>query len=137
MNAVKKTASAWIRNLRLSIATKLTLSFLLIILLSSLFFTIIGIRIINNRIIEEAQERVRNDLNAAREIYQNRLKHVEDTVKFTAVRLFMGDILHGDIRQEYLDELSRFKESESIDVLTITDSTGKVVLRVANPAVAG
>ena len=137
MNAVKKTASAWIRDIRLSIATKLTLSFLFIILLSSLFFTIIGIRIINNRIIEEAQERVRNDLNAAREIYQNRLKHVEDTVKFTAVRLFMGDILRGDIRQEYLDELSRFKESESIDVLTITDSTGKVVLRVANPAVAG
>ncbi len=137
MTAIAKAASARIKSIRLPIATKLTMSFLSIILLSSLFFTFVGIQIINNRIIEEAQERVRNDLNAAREIYQNRLKHVEDTVKFTAVRLFMGDILRGDIRQEYLDELSRFKESEGIDVLTITDKTGKVVLRVANPAMTG
>ncbi len=137
MNAVTKTASEWIRNIRLPIATKLTLSFLSIILLSSLIFTVVGIQIINNRIIAEAQERIRNDLNAAREIYQNRLKHVEDAVQFTTVRLFMADILRGDIRQEYLDELARFKSSENIDVLTITDDTGKVVLRVNNPTVTG
>ncbi len=137
MTAIAKAASARIKSIRLPIATKLTLSFLSIILLSSLIFTIVGIQIINNRIIAEAQERVSNDLNAARYIYQNRLQHVEDTVKFTAVRLFMGDILRGDIRQEYVDELSRFKESEGIDVLTITDKTGRVALRVANPAMTG
>ncbi len=137
MNAVTKAASDWIRKTRLSIATKLTLSFLSIILLSSFIFTLAGIQIINNRIIEEAQERVRNDLNAAREIYQTRLRHVEDSVEFTSVRLFMGDILRGDIRQEYLDELARFKDSENIDVLTITDTSGIVVLRVNNPAATG
>ena len=137
MTAIAKAASARIKSIRLPIATKLTLSFLSIILLSSLIFTIVGIQIINNRIIAEAQERVSNDLNAARYIYQNRLQHVEDAVKFTAVRLFMGDILRGDIRQEYVDELSRFKESEGIDVLTITDKTGRVALRVANPAMTG
>ncbi|NUQ85472.1 MAG: cache domain-containing protein [Anaerolineales bacterium] len=137
MNAVRQTASQWIKKLRLPIATKLTLSFLSIILLSSLIFTLVGIQIINNRIIEEAQERVRNDLNAAREIYRNNLKHVEDAVKFTSVRLFMGDILSGDIRQEYLDELARFKENEKLDILTITDTRGIVVLRVNNPAITG
>ncbi|NOH01533.1 MAG: HAMP domain-containing protein [Chloroflexi bacterium] len=137
MNAVRQTASEWIRKIRLPIATKLTLSFLSIILLSSLIFTVVGIQIINNRIIAEAQERVRNDLNTAREIYQNHLEHVEDAVEFTTVRLFMADILRGDIRQEYLDELVRFKESENLDVLTITDADGKVVLRVNNPALAG
>ncbi len=119
------------------IATKLTLSFLSIILLSSLIFTIVGIQIINNRIIAEAQERIRNDLNAAREIYESRMQHVEDSVKFTAVRLFMSDILRGDARQEYLDELVRFKNSENLDVLTITDATGKVILRVNSPEMAG
>ncbi len=133
MNAVKQAASEWIKKIRLPIATKLTLSFLSIILLSSLIFTFVGIQIINNRIIEEAQERVRNDLNAAREIYQSRLGHVEDAVEFTSVRLFMADILRGDIRQEYLDELARFKHSENLDILTITDSAGRVVLRVNNP----
>lgn len=137
MNAVWQAAVTWFKRLRLPIATKLTLSFLTIILLSSLIFTIVGIQLINNRIIEEAQERVRNDLNAAREIYRNNLKHVEDAVKFTSVRLFMGDILRGNIRQEYLDELVRFKENEKLDILTITDRNGIVVLRVNNPAVTG
>ena len=137
MRAVRKTASEWVNKIRMSIATKLTLSFLSIILLSSVIFSLVGIQIINNRIIEEAQERVRNDLNAAREIYQDRLDRVTDAVKFTAARLFMGDILRGDLRQEYLDELVRFKNSEALDVLTITDNTGRVVLRVNNPTLSG
>jgi len=137
MNAVTKTASAWIKRIRLPIATKLTLSFLSIILLSSLIFTIVGIQIINNRIIAEAQERVRNDLNTAREIYQDRLLHLEQSVEFTTVRLFMADILKGDIRQEYLDELIRFKNNEGLDTLTITDARGKVVLRISNPSMTG
>src|SRR4030067_1618848 len=111
MNAGKKNAFAWIQNIRVSIATKLTLSFLSIILLSDLFFITIGIQIIDDRIIAEAQERIRNDLNTAREIYQNRLQYVEDAVKFTSVRLFMRDIVRGNVRQEYLDELVRFKNS--------------------------
>ncbi len=137
MNAVVKTASAWIKRIRLPIATKLTLSFLSIILLSSLIFTVVGIQIINNRIIAEAQERVRNDLNTAREIYRDRLVHIEQSVEFTTVRLFMEDIVNGDLRQEYLDELIRFKDSENLDILTITDARGKVVLRVNNPSVLG
>lgn len=137
MNAVRQTASQWIKKLRLPIATKLTLSFLSIILLSSLIFTIVGIQLINNRIIAEAQERIRNDLNAAREIYLNRQGHVEDAVKFTAVRLFMADIPRGNIRQEYVDELTRFKNSERLDVLTITDASGRVVLRVNDSMISG
>ncbi len=137
MNAVKQAATRWIKKIRLPIATKLTLSFLSIILLSSLIFTIVGIQIINNRIIEEAQERVRNDLNTAREIYKNRLQHVEDTVEFTAVRFFMRDVLRGDLRQEYLDEVARIKDNENIDVLTITNTSGIVMLRINNPSAKG
>lgn len=137
MNAVTKTASGWIRKVRLPIATKLTLAFLFIILLSSLIFTIVGIQLINNRIIAEAQERVRNDLNTAREIYSDRLVHIEQAVEFTTVRLFITDIVNGDIRQEYLDELTRFKNSEGLDILTITDARGRVVLRVNDPMNSG
>lgn len=137
MTAVARTAAGWIRKVRLPIATKLTLSFLSIILLSSLIFTLVGIQIINNRIIAEAQERIRNDLNTAREIYRDRLVHVTQAVKFTTARLFMEDILNGDIRQEYLDELTRFKESEGLDILTITDTNGRVVLRLNNPSMLG
>ena len=137
MKAVTDAAFTRIKNIRLPIATKLTLSFLSIILLSSLIFTFSAIQIFNDQIIDEAQERVRNDLNAAREIYQTRLQQVEDAVNFTTVRLFIGDILEGDTRQEYMDELVRFKNSENMDILTITDNLGRVVLRVNNPSLTG
>lgn len=137
MNALTKVVSEKIKNIRSSIATKLTLSFLSIILLSSLIFTFVGVQIINNRIIAEAQERVRTDLNAAREIYQDKLERVADAVKFTAARLFLGDILRGEIQSSYLNELTRFKNSEGLDVLTITDASGKVVLRINNPSMKG
>ncbi len=51
------------------IATKLFLSFLLIIVMTSLIFSVVGIRLIDILVVAEAQSRVRNDLNSARLIY--------------------------------------------------------------------
>ena len=55
------------------IATKLILTYLLIITFISAVFVIVGIQLISDRFVSEAQVKVRNDLNAAREIYLNRL----------------------------------------------------------------
>lgn len=46
------------------IGTKLMLSFLLIIVLTSAIFSVVGVRIIGDRVVSEAQERVRTDLNS-------------------------------------------------------------------------
>ncbi len=115
------------------IGTKLALSFLSIIILSSLIFTLVGVRVISDRILAEAQERVRTDLNSARLIYQDRLEQVAQATQFTTARLFLEDILQGTAETQYLEELSRFRESENLDILTITDHTGKVVFRTTNP----
>jgi len=115
------------------IGTKLALSFLSIIILSSLIFTLVGVQVISDRILAEAQERVRTDLNSARLIYQDRLEQVVQATQFTTARLFLKDILQGTAEAEYLEELSRFRESENLDILTITDHTGKVVFRTTNP----
>jgi two-component system NtrC family sensor kinase len=137
MTSMWKAALARIKGVRLPIATRLTLSFLSIILLSSIIFTVVGVQIINNRIITEAQEHVRIDLNTAREIYRVELELVKDAAEFTTARLFIADIVRGDIRQDYLDELVRFRNSEGLDILTITDAQGRVVLRTNDPAARG
>ncbi len=63
---------------RVRMATKLVLSFLLIILLVSGVFGLVGAWVIRNRVVAEAQARVQTDLNAAREIYLNKLASVND-----------------------------------------------------------
>lgn len=125
------------REIRLPIATRLTLSFLSIIIISSLIFTLLGAQIISSLITTESEERVRNDLNTARMIYMDTLSHIQEKTEFTAVRTFLVDILKGNIEQTYVDELRRFKVNEGLDILTITDSNGIVVLRINNPESSG
>jgi len=121
----------------LPIGTKLVLTFVLIIVIISAFFMVIGIRLISDRIIAEAQEKVRNDLNAAREIYLGNLSHIDNIVRFTGDRFFLRDaLLSGNIDQAAA-ELTRIKNQEGLDVLTITDKYGYVLLRTSNPGVIG
>ncbi|UCF60041.1 MAG: cache domain-containing protein [Anaerolineaceae bacterium] len=117
---------------RIPIATKLILSFLLIITLISAVFVVVGIRLIGDRIVAEAQEKVRYDLNAAREIYLNKLGHIDNVVRFSADRFFLiNSLLSGNIGLA-TDELTKIKNREGLDILTVTDASGKVLLRTNN-----
>ena len=113
------------------IATKLVLSFLLIVALISTIYMVVGIRLIGDRVISEAQEKVRHDLNAARELYLGNLAHINDIVRVTADRFFLREaILSGNIKNAYR-ELHRVRIEEGLDVLTLTDQYGNVLLRTA------
>lgn len=125
------------RGLRIPIATKLILSFLLIIVISSAVFTVVGIQLISNRIVTEAQEKVGRDLNSAREIYLSKLNHLNDVVRLTADRFYIKDaLISGDIGS-FTEELVRVKVSESLDLLNITDPKGNVLLRANNIRLTG
>ncbi|HEY47627.1 MAG TPA: HAMP domain-containing protein [Anaerolineae bacterium] len=122
---------------RIPIATKLILSFLLIIAIISSVFIIFGIRLIGDRIVAEAQDKVRCDLNIAREIYLGNLLHINNVIRFTADRFFLKDALMSGNVELVVEELSKVKASEGLDVLTITDESGKVVLRSNNEGLYG
>ena len=131
--ATRRRGAHW----RIPIAVKLILGFLLVIILMSVVFIVAGIELIGHRIVDEAQEKVRYDLNAAREIYSGRLGNIVDVVRFTADRyLLMNALLSGNV-QLVTDELSRIREREALDVLTITDASGSVLVRSSNPGALG
>jgi len=121
-----------LRNLQVTIATKLTLSFLLIIIFISAIFLLVGIRLIRNRIVTEAQEKVRNDLNAGREIYLSELGHIDDVIRITASRFFLRDAIINSNISLAQEELIRVKNEEGLDILTVTDKYGYVLLRTSN-----
>ena len=121
------------RTLRVPIATKLILSYLAIIILTSAIFTIAGLKIISDRILADAQEKVSHDLNSAREIYRGELGHIYDIVRLSAERFFIKDaIISGDI-DKVETELIKVKEQEGLDILTLTDKAGKVIFRANSP----
>ncbi len=121
----------------ISIATKLILGFLLIIVITSAVFIVVGIQLIGDRIVSEAQERVRTDLNSAREIYLNYLGKISDEIRFVSDRTFVRDGSVYRDRTKLAEKLVVTREREKLDVLVITDQVGTVLLRTTNPDLFG
>ena len=130
---MQKKISARKRSFTVSIAHKLVLSFLLISIITNVIFTITGIQLMANRIVAEAQERVRNDLNAAREIYLGEARHINDVVRLNARRPITQDALLSGTTIVIVDDLINVRQSEGLDILTLTDEFGDVVLRTNAP----
>ena len=121
------------KGIALPITYKLIASFLIISIFTNIFFTIAGITFIGNRIITEAQERVRNDLNSAREIYLGELRHITDVVQLTARRPIIQDIFAFGVTENIQSDLDYEKKYEDLDILTVVDKSGTVVLRTNYP----
>ena len=81
------------KGIRIPIATKLVLGFLVIVAFISTVYMVVGVQLINNRIVSEAQDKVQHDLNAARELYLGRLELINDAVRITSERFFLRDAL--------------------------------------------
>lgn len=104
------------------------------ILVCGLVATLISIRIINKGVIQQAQDKVRNDLNSARLIYENEVEHIADIIRFTALRVFVKDAISNNDMELLKKELDEVRKSESLDILTLTDKEGRVLLRSTNPS---
>lgn len=124
-------------NRRSSLRTKLTLSFSIVIIIGVFLSTIIGVRLIGNTIIRQAQDKVRLDLNSAREVYQEENGDVKDVIRLTSVRFFLKDAVLNNDRKRLITELQKIREDEGLDILTLTDSQGHVLARARNPAQYG
>ncbi len=122
---------------RIPIATKLILSFLLILAVALVVFGIVGTQLIGRLILSEAQTTVRNNLNAARELLLGRLSAINDIVRLTADRFFLRDALLATDIAQARGELARLRTDEGLDFLTVTDKSGIVLLRTSHPGLAG
>jgi two-component system NtrC family sensor kinase len=122
---------------KLSLRTKITLSFLIIIVFGGLLSLFFGFRLIKNTLISQAQTKVNHDLAAAWMVYNEKLSDVRGIVGMTAAR----ESLHEDIRNQNLDVicriLSRAREDWGLDFLNLMDQKGTVIVRCRNPEEVG
>ncbi len=118
--------------IRISVTTKLVLSFLIIIVMTSAIFTGVGIYIISDHIRADAQEQARDDLDSAREIYLNKLSEINSVVRSTADKSNVRDAVIARSVDQVADELVAIKVLKALDTLTITDASGNVLFRTSN-----
>lgn len=123
--------------MQLSLRKKFIYSFIVVVFLTGAVATWVGKHFIGRGIIRQAQEKVRMDLNSAREIYRENLDRINYIVSLTSIRIFLKEGLAQHQYQTIHKELNKVRETEGLDVLTLTDSKGLVIYRTSNPKDAG
>lgn len=123
--------------MRISLRTRLTISFVTIILALGSIAAAAGIHFIDSGIITQAQDKVRLDLNTAREVYKNRLESIKTILEFTAIRPTIKEALVRRDRPYLQSKLDEVRREGGIEAITVTDQQGRVVLRSHNPSVHG
>ena len=123
--------------MRIFTKTQLGLIFFAIACFMGVATSLIVNFLVTNQIIYEAQERVKEDLNVARWVYMSRLKDIDRTVRWAAVRHVLKDAIRKRdvtaIRGEFLEVM----EEERLDFITVVDAKGAVITRFHNPNVSG
>jgi len=123
--------------MRVPILTNLILNYILIIVLISTVFIVVGISLIGDRIVAEEHDNVHHDLNTAREIYSGELRHINDVVHLTADRLSFIEALASDDIDQIAAELEQVTKDEELDILMITDTAGKILFCCVKPDLRG
>jgi len=124
--------------MRLKLRTKLVGSFVAVIAVTGSIGTGVAVYLIGQKTTREAQDRVASDLKSARQIYDQRLRDVQTTLEFTALRRcgVINPLREGE-RDLLLQALQEALHKGDLDTLSLIDETGRVVARAHNPAVFG
>jgi two-component system NtrC family sensor kinase len=116
---------------------KLILSFLAVIAFGGIVTLFVGTRLEHRTIIDLAQAKVRHDLASAWMVYNEKLNAIYDIVRLSAAREFLGEALRGGSREGLALKLDEIRQEFGLDVLTLADSRGRVVVRSRRPETAG
>lgn len=130
----------------MDLQSRLAFGFLIAACLTGIFATVVSIWTINKNTIDEVENRVRQDINTAKLIYNNKIDKIMYLVQFTAEGSDLRELIYrNDINgMAHLKRLIR-KETGTqqgndhvfLDMLTVVDREGSVLYRAANPGISG
>ncbi|MBW1646233.1 MAG: cache domain-containing protein [Deltaproteobacteria bacterium] len=112
---------------------KLVLANLSLPLLTMALATAFSIHVINSFIFKQAQSKIVNDLSAAHEIYNFELRDIDAVVRLVASGCDLVRALTAGRRTDIQRVMQRLRVTEKFDFLTLTDNSGRVVVRAHNP----
>ncbi|MFO7822286.1 MAG: cache domain-containing protein [Lentisphaeria bacterium] len=144
---------------------KLFKSTALIVILFAVLAALLGMHTIQSRVISEAQDRVRLDLNSAWAVYNSKLREINTVLQLAAARQDLKATIPTTGRQVDDQEAGKAENNEAplpkftppaprewkalryqlnktrvqfnLDFLSVTDHRGRVVMRTANPEKVG
>jgi len=116
---------------------RIVASLIFVVAISGGISSLIGGYLLQRHLGQEARNRVRQDLNAAREFYRQRLNSMEEALFYTSLgERFSLAVAEKDLT--YLSvRLNKVHKNANFDILCITDSAGQVIYRAHHPEFSG
>jgi two-component system NtrC family sensor kinase len=122
---------------RLSLRTKLVFSFLFVVIAGGILSSLIGTNLVADTIINQARNKVQYDLSTASLVYNQSLNRIHDVVQLTASGRTIPDYMESGRLKKLADYLIKRRRDFGLDILTLTDARGKVILRSRHPFQTG
>jgi len=123
-------------SMKRGLKSDLIVRFIAVIAITTLISCVMGTLLINKWTIGQAESTVRNSLNTAREVLDNRLEHIANTVRFTSSTNRLQEALAKKDRADLRQYLEKVRDENALDILDVADARGNVVLRASNPGSA-
>ncbi len=132
----------------LNLQSRLVLGFLVAVCLPGVVATTVGIRAIDNSIMNEVHRKVQQDINTAKLIYNYNMEKLASRIRWTVLRFPLHDVIHSnnlhmlENLNRLIHEGSRASENQGdsymcVDMLSVVDANGTVLYRASNPEVRG
>ncbi len=120
-------------SMKRGLKSDLIVKFIAVIAITTLISCVMGTLLINKWTMGQAESRIRNSLNTAREVLNNRLEHITNTVRFASSTNRLLEALHKKNRADLQRYLEEVRDQNALDILDVADAQGNVVLRASNP----
>ncbi|HEY5974992.1 MAG TPA: cache domain-containing protein [Geobacteraceae bacterium] len=122
---------------RFPIRAKLTFGALAPLFVAMFCCSLAGLYLISTKVASQAQEKVRTDLNSAREVLRSESARLGELVELTAGTTFTATAIVTGDRRDMAALLASLQRKKRLDILTLVDRTGRVLYREHNPAAVG
>lgn len=122
---------------RLSLRTKLVISFLFVVIVGGILSSLIGTKLVGDTIVLQARHKVKHDLQTAWLVYNQTLSQVNDVVRLTASGRTIPDYLQAGRIKNLREFLIQRRKEYGLDILTLTDARGRVIIRTRHPFMVG
>jgi two-component system NtrC family sensor kinase len=119
-----------------STRSKLIASFLGVCLLVGAVSLLIGVQLLYKAVLSEATNRVRLDLNAAREIYQTRIKTIRIPISTTVLGPGFRSALENKDISDLVSRLERLARNAELDFAGIVSKDGTTLCKIGKGSAA-
>jgi two-component system NtrC family sensor kinase len=120
-----------------SFRSKIIASFLGVTFLVGIVSLLVGGHLLTKSVLGEARNRVAQDLNAAREMYENRIRMIEVSLNITTLGYGFIVALKDKDTSDLVFRLGRMAQHGGLDFAGVTDERGQTICRIGTHSMPG